>query len=223
MIVLDSFQFDIQTNISLRERVTNDIRHAILNGQLMPGERLKEAHISKQMGVSRGPVREAIRQLEREGLLISQPYKETVIADINIEEVRDVLIPIRFHLEWFVIINYIEQMDSYFFEKLQSIINQMVEPINQDSLHHLVELDVAFHETIIGFSKEKTVKMTWQSILNQIRLHFIKNIKFFDKENLKNDHQQLLNKLKTKNLKLIQDELLHHMEGDESFLCFIKI
>src|SRR5690606_6338942 len=97
-----------------------------------------------------------IRQLEREGLLYSQPYKETVVSDIHMEEVRDVLIPVRFHLEWFVISKYIAAMDAHFFEYLQHLIDEMKVELVQENWYKLVELDVAFHEHIIRLADEKT-------------------------------------------------------------------
>ncbi|MBP1989438.1 GntR family transcriptional regulator [Paenibacillus eucommiae] len=215
---MTSFTFNQQSNISLREKVTNDIRNAILKGELQPGSRLKEIDIAVQMGVSRGPIREAIRQLEREGLLITYPYKETVVADIDVEEVKDILIPIRFHLEWYVIKKYIHQMNEAFFDQMQQIIESMDVNLKENNRDRLVELDVQFHETIIGLAPERTVILTWKSILNQTRLHFIKNVGYHNNDKIVKDHQALLDKLITKDLELIQQELQYHMEGEESFL-----
>src|SRR5437763_486534 len=84
---------------SRREQVANILRESIVSGKLKPGDRIREKEISDQLGVSRGPIREAIRQLEQEGLLISYPYKETVVAEMSDDEIMDVLIPIRIILE----------------------------------------------------------------------------------------------------------------------------
>ena len=174
------------------------------------------------MGVSRGPVREAIRQLEREGLLVSHPYRETVVSDLRLEEVKDILIPIRFHLEWYVLKKYIAAVDEAFFEDLQDIVHEMEASAASNEPDRLVELDIAFHEALIRLAEERTVVLTWQSILNQIRLHFIKNIAFYDKQNITSDHQALLNALQTKDLDVIQKELIRHIKCDESFLCFLE-
>lgn len=213
-----SFTFNQQTSISLREKVTNDIRNAILKGELKSGSRLKENDIADQMGVSRGPVREAIRQLEREGLLITYPYRETVVADIEVDEVKEILIPIRLHLEGFVIKRYIEQMDTPFFEQLQQVIHRMSSCFEENQMDQLIELDVQFHEIIINRASERTVLMTWKSILNQTRLHFIKNVRYYDNNRIVKDHQDLLDKLMTKDMDMILLELQRHLEGEESFL-----
>lgn len=215
---MKTFTFEQQNNVSLREKVTNDIRTAILNGELQSGSRLKETEIAEQMGVSRGPIREAIRQLEREGLLISYPYRETVVADINIDEVKDILVPIRLHLESFVIRRYITQVDEAFIAQMQGIVDRMALCYEERKLDKMVELDVLFHETIISLAAERTVWMTWRSILNQTRLHFIKNTPHLATEAYFKDHQKLLNVIASKDLELILVELRLHLDGDESFL-----
>ncbi|WP_409342428.1 GntR family transcriptional regulator [Paenibacillus sp. MBLB4367] len=215
---MGKFTFMQQTNISLREKVVIDIRTAILSGKLQPGERLKEADIADQMGISKGPVREAFRQLEREGLLITQPYKDTVVADTDGEEVRDLVIPIRFHLEWFVIEKYSSAMDEVFFEKLQQIVREMSQHAEEGRMDRLVELDLQFHETIISVATERTLQLTWRSIFNQMKLHFMKNLRYFNKDEIVADHQKLLERLRTKEPALIRDELIRHMDGNEHFL-----
>ena len=70
-------------------------------GTYEPGERLIEATLSTELGTSRGPVREALRQLENEGLVMSFPYRGAVVLGVSDEEVQEVLIPIRLTLERF--------------------------------------------------------------------------------------------------------------------------
>lgn len=219
---MSGFTFKQQVNVSLRERVTNDLRDAILNGNLEPGQRIKETEIAEQMGVSRGPVREAIRQLEREGILISQPYKETVVADLKAEEVKDVLIPVRYHLEMFVIKKYIEEMNEEFFAGLQEIVDEMDRLSDGDNKLRLVELDIFFHQAILELAEERTVFLTWNSILNQIRMHFSKNIQYFHTENLAPDHQALLDCLKSKDISKIQKEMATHLKGNTAILFSIS-
>lgn len=214
--------FDKQVNLSLRERVTNEIRRAILTGKLRPGSRIKEADIAEQMGVSRGPVRESIRQLEREGLLVSQPYKETLVASMNYEEVRDILLPIRFHLEWNVIKKYIAPLpaDDPFFAGMQQIVDQFDLQRNQENADRLVELDMTFHERIVSLATERTVSLTWKSISNQLALHFYFNLPHYEAGKFKQDHQELLDMMKSGNLEEIRQALMAHIAGEESFLYF---
>jgi DNA-binding GntR family transcriptional regulator len=211
--------FKQQSNVSLREKVTHDLREAILNGHIQPGQRIKETEIALQMGISRGPVREAIRHLEREGLLISYPYKETVVADLNVDEVQQILLPIRYHLETFVLKRYAEKLDEAFFGRLQSVIDRMSEAAASGRHGVLVDLDIEFHETIIGLAVERTVLITWRSIVNQIRLHFSKNLRF-QYDHIASDHQALLDSFRTRDPETIQTAMKRHLDSEDNFLCF---
>src|SRR5262249_61047177 len=82
-----------------RERVIETLREEIMLGKLVDGERLIEDQIARRLETSRGPVREALRQLEHEGLVVSFPYRGAVVAGVSDEEVQHVLIPIRLTLE----------------------------------------------------------------------------------------------------------------------------
>ncbi|REE57450.1 GntR family transcriptional regulator [Paenibacillus taihuensis] len=219
---MSDFTFKQQANTSLREKVTNDLREAILNGHLPPGSRIKEMDIAEQMGVSRGPIREAIRQLEREGLLLSYPYKETVVADLDADEVQNILMPIRFHIEWFVVKRYLDKLDDSFYAKQQEIVDDMRAAVEQGEKSRLVDLDILFHQSILELATERTVMLTWQSIVNQIRLHFTKNISFYNLDNMEKDHQDLLDAFRTKDLGLIQQAILKHLDSDDNLLCFTK-
>ena len=86
---------------SRREEVLQTLRQAIVIGELADGERLIEDRIARELNTSRGPVREALRQLEHEGLVISYPYRGAVVLGVSDEEVHEVLIPIRLTLERF--------------------------------------------------------------------------------------------------------------------------
>ena len=79
-------------------------------GRYEPGERLIEATLSSELGTSRGPVREALRQLENEGLVMSFPYRGAVVLGVSDEEVQEVLIPIRLTLERYSFVHALDRM-----------------------------------------------------------------------------------------------------------------
>src|SRR5512141_2804217 len=76
----------------LRSVALLSIRRAIVNGVLRPGDRLMEADIAREMGISRGPVREALRQLEQEGLVISYPHRGTFVASLAADEASEIYV-----------------------------------------------------------------------------------------------------------------------------------
>ena len=87
----DRFQINMNEYLPLRDVVFNTLRKAILTGELKPGERLMEIHLANQLGVSRTPIREAIRKLELEGLVIMIPRRGAVVAQITEKSLKDVL------------------------------------------------------------------------------------------------------------------------------------
>ncbi|MCM1261745.1 MAG: GntR family transcriptional regulator [Butyrivibrio sp.] len=85
------FQLDMDDFLPLRDVVFNTLRKAILTGKLQPGERLMELHLANQLGVSRTPIREAIRKLELEGLVRMIPRRGAEVAQITEKDLKDVL------------------------------------------------------------------------------------------------------------------------------------
>ena len=87
----DSFEVTMDEFLPLRDVVFNTLRKAILTGELKPGERLMEIHLANRLGVSRTPIREAIRKLELEGLVIMIPRRGAEVAQITEKSLKDVL------------------------------------------------------------------------------------------------------------------------------------
>ncbi|UVI33366.1 GntR family transcriptional regulator [Paenibacillus spongiae] len=208
---MKNFTFTQQSNLSLREKVVVEIRNAILRGNLSAGERIKENDIAIQMGVSRGPVREAIQQLELEGFVVSYPYRETVVAEINVSEIKDYLTPIRYHLESTVIQKNLDAINDVFLGQLQEIIDVMDSHLADTDVHFWVEQDLLFHETIIRLAPERTVQLIWESVSNRIKLHFNQRTGSYDKQQFVHDHQHLLDIMRTRDIDLIKQTLLEHM------------
>ena len=85
------FEVTMDEYLPLRDVVFNTLRQAILRGELKPGERLMEIQLANKLGVSRTPIREAIRKLELEGLVLMIPRKGAEVAEITEKNLRDVL------------------------------------------------------------------------------------------------------------------------------------
>ena len=86
-----NFEVSMNEYLPLRDVVFNTLRQAILRGELKPGERLMEIQLANKLGVSRTPIREAIRKLELEGLVLMIPRKGAEVAEITEKSLRDVL------------------------------------------------------------------------------------------------------------------------------------
>ncbi|MGL4345150.1 MAG: GntR family transcriptional regulator [Cellulosilyticaceae bacterium] len=153
------YEGEVNEKSSLRGRVFVAIREAILEGQYQPGDVLRESAIAKELGVSRTPVREAIRQLELEGLVHSIPNKETIVSGITQEDVQDIFM-IRSKLEGLAGMRAAERITDAELRRMEEIIDLTEFYVNKNDLNHLKALDHDFHDIIYRATKSKTLEHT---------------------------------------------------------------
>ena len=181
-----------------RQRVVEALRDGILAGRLEPGERLIEERISRELETSRGPVREALRQLEHEGLVVSFPYRGAVVLGVSEEEVHEVLIPIRLTLERFSFRKALELLTDADFAELGKQVWRMEEAARRGDLHTIVEADLRFHEFVLAHVRQPHAAQLWRSISPRIRAYFLRYGKFRDLDGIVGEHRDLLAALQTR-------------------------
>ena len=162
---------------SLRQQVAASLRDAILTGSLKPGERLVEEEISQGMRTSRGPLREALRQLEQEGLVMSFPYRGSFVSRISSVEVREVLIPLRVTLESFGFAHALNNLTETDVDDLRGIVEHMEETVRNGDLMALVEADVAFHGLVMSRSGQPHTTQIWGTIAPRMRAYFYTHLR----------------------------------------------
>jgi DNA-binding GntR family transcriptional regulator len=162
---------------SLRQQVAASLRDAILTGSLKPGERLVEEEISQGMRTSRGPLREALRQLEQEGLVMSFPYRGSFVSRISSIEVREVLIPLRATLEGFGFAHALNNLTEADIDDLRGIVEHMGESVRNGDLMGLVEADVAFHGLVMSRSGQPHTTQIWGTIAPRMRAYFYTHLR----------------------------------------------
>src|SRR5690349_5180786 len=109
---------------SLSEDIVDRMREAIYSGQLAPNERLREDVLASLFGLSRGPVREALVQLEHEGLVIRQPNRGATVARLSLEDLDEVY-SLRLALEKLAVQQAIKNAEPEIFEQMQGVVNEM--------------------------------------------------------------------------------------------------
>src|SRR5689334_11781970 len=157
-----------------RERVLEALREAIVVGRYADGDRLIEDRIAHELETSRGPVREALRQLEHEGLVVSFPYRGAVVLGVSEEEVHQVLIPIRLTLERFSFTKAAERMADGDYAELAKEVWVMREAADSGDLLRSVEADIRFHEHVLSCSGQPHTTQVWRSIAPRIRAYFFR-------------------------------------------------
>ena len=144
-IRLDSYQ-------PLREVVCETLRDAIRKGVLKPGERLMEIQLAEELGVSRTPVREAIRKLELEGYVIMMPRRGTYVANLSIRDVNEVF-EIRTSLDSLASGLAAERITDEELERLQRLLVLIGGYIETNNMDKIVETDTEFHDLLYQASR----------------------------------------------------------------------
>lgn len=149
---------------TLRTRVTDSVRQAILQGILLPGGQVNQAQIAAKLGISRGPLREALRQLEEEGLVQSYPHKGTFVTEITPAYIEEVY-SIRRVLETFAVARMIAQQENtQDIQQLRAIVDEMQAAARAGNITRLNELDFQFHAAILRGADHSLLMQLWKSI-----------------------------------------------------------
>lgn len=147
-------KLEIRNYKPLGEVVFEYLRNAILAGELKPGERLMEVTIADQLGVSRTPVREAIRKLEKESFVIMIPRKGAYVADLTKKDILEVL-EIRKELEGFAAYLAADRMTLTEKEKLGQVVESFNESLINMDKKNMIESDNQFHSLIFEGTKNQ--------------------------------------------------------------------
>ncbi|TQR12305.1 GntR family transcriptional regulator [Psychrobacillus soli] len=198
---------------SLKYQIAQQIKKMIFEGALQQGEKITELQIAQDLGVSRTSVREAILLLELEGLLISEPYKDTRVTTISQEEVLELLIPMRLHIETYALRKGFSTWGDDTKEQFEKIRGNMRKATRYEDLSTFIELDIQLHELIVMSSQLDNVIRIWESIVHRIRLHFLyQNSKSSTLEKWLNDHEVLIDILiNGKSLDIALETLRQHI------------
>jgi DNA-binding GntR family transcriptional regulator len=194
-----------------REQVIEALREAIWTGKLKDGERLIEDRIASELKTSRGPVREALRQLEHDGLVVSYPYRGAVVLGVSDEEVTEVLVPIRLVLEKFSFTKAAERMTDDDFAEVAKEVWQMGEAARTQDLARSVEADLRFHEIMLDRANQPHTAQVWHSILPRIRAYFFRYGREADLERIAFEHGELLAAFQTRDPETIARALESHI------------
>ncbi len=193
------------------EQVVEILRSAIITGDYEPGERLIESVISARLGTSRGPVREALRQLENEGLVMSFPYRGAVVLGVSDEEIQEVLIPIRLALERHSFARALDLLTDADFAELGKQVWVMEQAAAADDLPRLVEADLRFHDIVISSSRQTHTMQIWRSIWPRTRAYFYGYGRNKNLATMVQEHRELLEALQSRDPALVLAQLEAHI------------
>lgn len=141
----------------VKDEAYNILHDKIITGELTPYTQLKISELSKELGISRTPVREAILKLENEDLVISKANQWTMVAPIKVERLKDIY-PLVLELESYALRENFNQITDEFIDELEKINKQIKMEHMNENITRVIELDDEFHDLIVGLSPNKEIK-----------------------------------------------------------------
>ena len=173
-----SMDFEVTMNeyLPLRDVVFNTLRRAILRGELKPGERLMEIRLANKLGVSRTPIREAIRKLELEGLVLMVPRKGAEVAEITEKNLRDVL-EVRCALEELAVQLACDRIDPERMQQLLGAAAHFRDILGTADITELGEADEAFHDVIFRATDNRRLIQLLNNLREQMYRYRIEYLK----------------------------------------------
>lgn len=173
-----SMDFEVTMNeyLPLRDVVFNTLRRAILRGELKPGERLMEIQLANKLGVSRTPIREAIRKLELEGLVLMVPRKGAEVAEITEKNLRDVL-EVRCALEELAVQLACDRIDQERMQQLLDAAAHFRDILGTADITELGEADEAFHDVIFQATDNRRLIQLLNNLREQMYRYRIEYLK----------------------------------------------
>ena len=201
--------------LPLRDVVFRTLREAILKGKIKPGERLMEIQLAKKLGVSRTPVREAIRMLELEGLVTMVPRKGAAVAAISEKTLRDVL-EVRRALEELSVMLACERMTWEQFEQLRAANTRFARAAEGEDITLIAKTDEDFHDIIYQSTGNDKLILLLNQLREQMYRYRVEHIKMKERRSiLIKEHQEIIDALRERNADIAVAVMRKHINNQE--------
>ncbi len=207
----DDLILNMNAYLPLRDVVYNTLREAILKGELKPGERLMEMQLASRLGVSRTPIREAIRMLELEGLAVTVPRKGAEVARMTEKDMEDVL-EIREALDELAARIVVAKINSEQMKELKEAREKFAESTKSGDIKRIAEMDVKFHDIIYeatGNPKLVNLLNNLREQLYRYRIEYLKDPANYP--TLIQEHDAIVEGLATGNEELLMRAMHEHV------------
>lgn len=197
------------------------LQQAILSGRIGPGERVVEAELARQMGVSRAPLREAARRLESVGLLVSRPRHGFTVRTISPKQVND-LYEVRAQLELMGATLACERASDAELARLDARVDDMVARARSLTSAQRVALDLEFHTAISALSRNDYLLRLFDNMQTEVRMFLALNESTYeDLEALAETHRPIADALMRRDVAAVQQALRIHLEDAKKHASYL--
>lgn len=208
-------EMHIDEYLPLRDVVFNTLRQGILTGELKPGERLMEIHLANRLGVSRTPIREAIRMLELEGLVKMVPRRGAEVSRISKQDLRDVL-EVRRSLDSLAVCLACERITAEEKTALKEAAIEFERSTKTKDATTIAKADVHFHDIILAASKNNRLIQLVNNLAERVyryRLEYIKDSR--NHPRLIEEHDEILKSIERGEKQKAQTAIEAHIDNQE--------
>jgi DNA-binding GntR family transcriptional regulator len=161
-------QFGDISNVPLRQKIVQVLREAILSGELKPGDALVETALATQLGVSRAPLREAMRSLSKDGLIETVPYRGTTVKTLSRKDIEEIYSLRGLH-ESFAVQRILERNRTSDVDTLNQICKNMKKAAKAKDLKTLNQEDDSFHRQLILLAEHDMLTAIWDQLALRVR------------------------------------------------------
>lgn len=198
----------------LSEHVAVQLREAIINDQLKPGQRIVEREIAEAMQTSRGPVRDALLLLEKEGLVVRYPHRGTFVTELSLEDAEEIY-TLRQAIESLAVEYALQRATPEDLDGLDEQVQKMAAEVEAGyDLGKATELDLEFHRTLCRISGHRRLLEAWEALSAQTRVllltHRRRNPRDFT-ERAVEWHRSLVQAIRLGDVELAREELQKHL------------
>ncbi len=187
----DNLQIQMNDFLPLRDVVFNTLRQAILTGDLKPGERLMEIHLANKLGVSRTPIREAIRKLELEGLVTMIPRRGAEVAQITEKSMNDVL-EVRRAMDALCVELACDRISEEELAELKGACDAFAEAVKGGDIKVIAKADVALHDIIVQATGNRRLVQLINNLSEQMYRYRFEYLKDTSRhQNLIEEHRMI--------------------------------
>jgi DNA-binding GntR family transcriptional regulator len=196
---------------SLSDEVLDQLRAAIIRGHLKPGQRLNETALATTFDVSRGPVREALTQLAREGLVSIHRHRGATVARLSREEIEEIY-ELRVALERLAMERAVRLATEEDLAAMESVIEALQQPAQDGEMHEVLDLDMKLHDLIYRAAQHSRLYACWSNLRSQIHAFLFSRTTAANENYLKlvvSEHAALLEPIKARD----KDRAVRLIEG----------
>ena len=209
----DNLQVTMDEFLPLRDVVFNTLRQAILTGELKPGERLMEIHLANKLGVSRTPIREAIRKLELEGLVTMIPRRGAEVAQITEKSMNDVL-EVRRAMDALCVELACDRITPEELQDLKKACDTFEAAVKTDDIKQIAQADVALHDIIVQATGNQRLIQLVNNLSEQMYRYRVEYLKEGEtRDVLVKEHEELTKAIRERDVERAKQLSFQHIEN----------